>query len=70
MLKQIRYRLPSVREQERIVNALEVQDDYLHLEEFKLRKLMSAKIGLMQDLLSGKVHLDLLLEPEQITVQA
>jgi type I restriction enzyme S subunit len=52
----VRLRLPSVEEQERIVNILDAQQVLLYNEKTQLDKLKLLKQGLMQDLLSGQVR--------------
>ncbi|WP_267405523.1 MULTISPECIES: restriction endonuclease subunit S [unclassified Chryseobacterium] len=57
--------LPDYKEQHRIVNTIEKQEDLIVCEKNKLLKLQSLKTGLMQDLLSGKVRVNTSLKKQQ-----
>ena len=51
--------VPSPKEQTRIIERIECFNDNFNLEKQKLVKLHSLKTGLMQDLLSGKVRVNI-----------
>lgn len=53
--------LPKKREQEEIISLLETQDAAIEFETKKLQKIQHIKSGLMQDLLTGKVRVNQLL---------
>ncbi len=55
-LKTINVLIPSIKEQEKIINILTIQDKKIETEETNLAKLKELKKGLMSDLLSGKVR--------------
>jgi type I restriction enzyme S subunit len=55
-LKRFRLRLPTVKEQRRIVDALTSMDDRISTETATRNTLMASKQGLMPDLLAGRVR--------------
>lgn len=60
---QFKFRIPtSLEEQEHIADILEAQDQLIQSEEENLIKFKLIKKGLMQDLLNGKVRVDVLME--------
>ena len=61
-LRKVEISFPTVDEQERIESALESVDTRLGNERAKFYKLQSQKIGLMDDLLTGRVRVTPLLE--------
>jgi len=50
---------PDITEQNKIINVINQSIDLITEEKFKLSKLQSIKTGLMQDLLSGKVRVNM-----------
>ena len=58
--------LPSKDEQDRIADKLSKLDFYVDSEKQKLSKLKHIKAGLMQDLLTGKVRVNHLIEQEAV----
>ncbi len=61
-IKQIKVPLPPLPEQQRIAKILSQIDEVIEKEENYKRKLESLKRGLMEDLLTGKVRVNKLLE--------
>jgi type I restriction enzyme S subunit len=55
---------PETREQKMILDTLNAQAETIRLEHCRLAKLLRLKTGLMQDLLTGKVPVEPLLETE------
>ena len=64
MLERVPIVLPSKKEQQRIIVATDTVDAYVTGAFQRLRKLQSTKIGVMKDLLTGKVAVDSLLTRE------
>ena len=62
LLKNILILIPSLAEQKRITKVLSQIDEVIEKEENYKRKLENLKRGLMEDLLTGKVKVDNLLE--------
>ncbi|MGD9928747.1 MAG: restriction endonuclease subunit S [Mangrovibacterium sp.] len=54
--------LPSIEEQDRIIQISQKQNEIISKENIHLSKLQSLKTGLMQDLLSGKVRVNHLIK--------
>lgn len=65
VLDQLRFAWPTIQEQDRIIAAITRVSDALACELCKIEKLRKQKLGLMQDLLTGKVQVKVpTLEPE------
>ncbi|MFA5454776.1 MAG: restriction endonuclease subunit S [Sulfurimonas sp.] len=56
--KSFKFKLPSIEEQKQIAKILTTQDKKIETEETNLAKLKELKKGLMNDLLSGKVRVN------------
>lgn len=56
VLKQLIIPLPPLEEQKRIINYLETHNFYIISKQTRLEKLKQLKLGLMSDLLTGKVR--------------
>jgi type I restriction enzyme, S subunit len=69
-IRKLEVPIPDKPEQEQIVAILDSQQSRVRVLKEQLEKLKKVKTGLMQDLLTGKVPVNALLETRPQTIQA